>query len=132
MNMLKQIVRWANSTPRWSPTELWESFTLDQGTSVDGNDIYGKKILDTPYGKIVKDLTEEGVKIGASRGMGSLKQVNGVNEVQEDFNLAAVDIVADPSAPDAYVEGIMKEKSGWENVSPLVVLNHIRSTLSVL
>ena len=76
---------------------------------VDGNDIYGKaKILDTPYGKIVKDLIKEGVKIGvSSRGMGSLKQVNGVNEVQEDFSLSAVDIVADPSAPDAYVQGIM-------------------------
>ena len=79
---------------------------------VDGNDIYGRaKILDTPYGKIVKDLVKEGVKIGvSSRGMGSLKQVNGINEVQEDFNLAAVDIVADPSAPDAFVEGIMEGK----------------------
>ena len=77
---------------------------------VDGNDIYGKaKILDTPYGKIVKDLIKEGVKIGvSSRGMGSLKQVNGVNEVQEDFNLAAVDIVADPSAPNAFVNGVME------------------------
>ena len=85
---------------------------------VDGNDIYGRaKILDTPYGKIVKDLVKEGVKIGvSSRGMGSLKQVNGVNEVQEDFNLAAVDIVADPSAPNAFVEGIMEGKEGvWEN-----------------
>ena len=85
---------------------------------VDGNDIYGRaKILDTPYGKIVKDLVKEGVKIGvSSRGMGSLKQVNGINEVQEDFNLAAVDIVADPSAPDAFVEGIMEGKEWvWEN-----------------
>ena len=85
---------------------------------VDGNDIYGRaKILDTPYGKIVKDLVKEGVKIGvSSRGMGSLKQVNGVNEVQEDFNLAAVDIVADPSAPDAFVEGIIEGKEWvWEN-----------------
>ena len=85
---------------------------------VDGNDIYGRaKILDTPYGKIVKDLVKEGVKIGvSSRGMGSLKQVNGVNEVQNDFNLAAVDIVADPSAPDAFVEGIMEGKEWvWEN-----------------
>jgi hypothetical protein len=60
---------------------------------------------------------KEGVKIGvSSRGMGSLKQVNGINEVQEDFNLAAVDIVADPSAPDAFVEGIMEGKEWvWEN-----------------
>ena len=85
---------------------------------VDGNDIYGKaKILDTPYGKIVKDLVKEGVRIGvSSRGMGSLKQKNGINEVQDDFNLAAVDIVADPSAPDAFVQGIMEGKEwGWEN-----------------
>ena len=85
---------------------------------VDGNDVYGKaKILDTPYGKIVKDLIKEGVKIGvSSRGMGSLKQRNGINEVQEDFSLAAVDIVADPSAPDAYVQGIMEGKEWvWEN-----------------
>ncbi|MAL44538.1 hypothetical protein [Hyphomonas sp.] len=85
---------------------------------VDGNDVYGKaKILDTPYGKIVKDLIKEGVKIGvSSRGMGSLKQKNGINEVQEDFSLAAVDIVADPSAPDAYVQGIMEGKEWvWEN-----------------
>jgi hypothetical protein len=85
---------------------------------IDGNDVYGKaKILDTPYGKIVKDLIKEGVKIGvSSRGMGSLKQVNGVNEVQEDFSLSAVDIVADPSAPDAYVQGIMEGKEWvWEN-----------------
>ena len=85
---------------------------------VDGNDVYGKaKILDTPYGKIVKDLIKEGVNIGvSSRGMGSLKQKNGINEVQEDFSLAAVDIVADPSAPDAYVQGFMEGKEWvWEN-----------------
>ena len=86
---------------------------------IDGNDVYGKaKILDTPYGKIVKNLISEGVKIGvSSRGMGSLKQnSNGVNEVQDDFSLSAVDIVADPSAPDAFVEGIMEGKEWvWEN-----------------
>ena len=86
---------------------------------IDGNDVYGKaKILDTPYGKIVKNLISEGVKIGvSSRGMGSLKQNNnGVNEVQDDFSLAAVDIVADPSAPNAFVEGIMEGKEWvWEN-----------------
>ena len=70
------------------------------------------------YGKIVKDLIKEGVKIGvSSRGMGSLKQnKDGINEVQDDFSLAAVDIVADPSAPDAYVQGIMEGKEWvWEN-----------------
>ena len=95
-----------------------QNLVLIKELRVDGNDIYGRaKILDTPYGKIVKDLVKEGVKIGvSSRGMGSLKQVNGINEVQEDFNLAAVDIVADPSAPDAFVEGIMEGKEWvWEN-----------------
>lgn len=84
----------------------------------DGNNITGKaKILDTPYGKIVKNLIDEGVKIGvSSRGMGSLKNVNGVNEVQKDFMLSAVDIVADPSAPNAFVEGIMEGKEWvWNN-----------------
>ena len=85
---------------------------------IDGNDVYGKaKILDTPYGKIVKNLIGEGVKIGvSSRGMGSLKQRDGINEVQDDFSLAAVDIVADPSAPNAFVQGIMEGKQWvWEN-----------------
>lgn len=83
-----------------------------------GNDIIGKaKILGTPYGKIVENLLECGVKLGvSSRGMGSLKEFNGVNTVQEDFMLAAVDIVADPSAPNAFVNGIMEGKQWtWDN-----------------
>lgn len=86
--------------------------------SLEGNDVVGKaKILDTPYGKIVKNLIDEGVKIGvSSRGMGSLKSVNGINEVQNDFMLSAVDIVADPSAPNAFVEGVMEGKEWvWNN-----------------
>jgi hypothetical protein len=85
---------------------------------MDGNTVYGKaKILDTPYGNIVKNLIDEGVRLGvSSRGMGSLKQVNGVNEVQADFSLATVDIVADPSAPNAFVNGIMEGKEWvWDN-----------------
>ena len=85
----------------------------------DGDNIIGKaKILDTPYGNIVKNLIDEGAQLGvSSRGMGSLKKNDdGVNEVQEDFMLAAVDIVADPSAPDAFVNGIMEGKEWvWEN-----------------
>lgn len=78
----------------------------------DGNNIYGKaKVLDTPMGKIVKNLIDEGAQLGVStRGMGSLKSKNGYQEVQEDFMLAAVDIVADPSAPNAFVNGIMEGK----------------------
>jgi len=79
----------------------------------EGDNFMGKaKILDTPMGNIVKNLMNEGATIGvSSRGMGSLKQRNGVAEVQNDFYLAtAADIVADPSAPDAFVEGIMEGK----------------------
>lgn len=78
----------------------------------EGNDVYGEaKILDTPYGKIVQNLIDGGAKLGvSSRGMGSIKNVGGVNEVQKDFMLSAVDIVADPSAPDAFVDGIMEGK----------------------
>ena len=84
----------------------------------DGNDVYGRaKIMDTPYGKIVKNLIDEGTNLGvSSRGMGSLKNNNGINEVQKDFMLAAVDIVSDPSAPDAFVEGVMEGKEWiWDN-----------------
>ena len=81
----------------------------------EGNNIMGKaKIMDTPMGKIAKNLIDEGAKLGvSSRGMGSLKQnKQGINEVQKDFMLAAVDIVADPSAPNAFVNGIM-EGAEW-------------------
>ena len=79
---------------------------------MEGNDIRGKaKILETPYGKIVQNLIDGGARLGvSSRGMGSIKSVDGINEVQKDFMLSAVDIVADPSAPDAFVDGIMEGK----------------------
>ena len=79
----------------------------------DGNQWIGKaKILDTPMGNIAKSLIEGGAQLGvSSRGMGSLKSINGVNVVQPDFYLAtAADIVADPSAPGAFVQGIMEGK----------------------
>ena len=79
----------------------------------DGNNWIGKaKIMDTPMGRIVKELISEGAQLGvSSRGLGSLKERNGINEVQGDFMLAtAADIVADPSAPDAFVSGIMEGK----------------------
>ena len=84
----------------------------------NGSDVYGKaKIMETPMGKIVKNLIDEGARLGvSSRGMGSLKQRNGYNEVQPDFMLSAVDIVADPSAPNAFVNGIMEGKEWiWDN-----------------
>jgi len=85
----------------------------------DGDNFRGKaKIMDTPMGNIVKNLMSEGATLGvSSRGMGSLKSKGGANEVQKDFYLAtAGDIVADPSAPDAFVEGIMEGKEWvWDN-----------------
>jgi hypothetical protein len=83
------------------------------GLREDGTQWIGKaKILDTPMGQIARQLIEGGAQLGvSSRGMGSLKSVNGVNVVQNDFYLAtAADIVADPSAPGAFVQGIMEGK----------------------
>lgn len=87
---------------------------------MDGSNVMGRaKIMETPYGKIVKNLMDEGATLGvSSRGMGSLKQgKDGSSEVQGDFYLAtAADIVADPSAPDAFVNGIMENKEWvWDS-----------------
>ena len=85
----------------------------------DGKNFIGEaKIMDTPMGKIVQNLMDEGAKLGvSSRGMGSLRQKGGANVVSDDFYLAtAADIVADPSAPNAFVEGIMEGKEWvWNN-----------------
>ena len=85
----------------------------------DGSNFIGKaKILNTPMGKIASGLLGDGVTLGvSSRGMGSLVQREGANYVGEDFHLAtAADIVADPSAPDAFVQGIMEGKEWiWDN-----------------
>lgn len=85
----------------------------------DGNNFLGEaKILDTPYGKIVKSLIDEGARLGvSSRGMGTLQNTGNANLVKDDYYLAtAADIVADPSAPDAFVEGIMEGKEWvWDN-----------------
>jgi len=84
-----------------------------------GNNFIGRaKILDTPMGQIAKNLLDEGVKLGvSSRGMGSLRKEGNCNVVCDDFMLAtAADIVADPSAPDAFVDGIMEGKEWvWDN-----------------
>lgn len=93
--------------------------------SPDGNNFMGKaKILDTPNGKIVKSLLDGGANLGVStRGVGSLKPQSGFQMVQDDFHLAtAADIVADPSAPDAWVTGIMEgtewvlTNAGWKPI----------------
>jgi Prohead core protein serine protease len=101
----------------------------------DGTQWIGKaKILDTPMGNIARSLIEGGAQLGvSSRGMGSLKNVNGVNVVQPDFYLAtAADIVADPSAPGAFVQGIMEGKEWmlvngvWTEVEHSQAINEIK------
>ena len=85
----------------------------------DGNNFIGKaKIMDTPMGRIVKNFMDEGATLGvSSRGMGSLKPMKEAQMVQDDYYLAtAADIVADPSAPDAFVRGIMENREYlWNN-----------------
>ena len=100
----------------------------------EGNNFIGKaKILSTPMGIIAQNLIDEGVKLGvSSRGMGSLVEKNGINYVGEDFMLAtAADIVADPSAPDAFVNGIMEGKEWiWDNgLIKEVTVNKIKKYL---
>jgi hypothetical protein len=101
----------------------------------DGTTWIGKaKILDTPMGTIARQLIEGGAQLGvSSRGMGSLKNVNGVNVVQNDFYLAtAADIVADPSAPGAFVQGIMEGKEWmlvegiWTEVDQEIAIRQVR------
>jgi len=105
----------------------------------DGTQWIGKaKILETPMGNIAKNLIEGGAQLGvSSRGMGSLKNVNGVNVVQPDFYLAtAADIVADPSAPGAFVQGIMEGKEWmlvdgvWTEVQYSQALQEVRKASS--
>ena len=84
----------------------------------EGNDVYGKaSILKTPMGKIVEGLLEGGVKLGvSSRGMGSLVNKNGASYVGKDFMLSTIDIVQDPSAPSAFVNGVMEGCEWvWDN-----------------
>lgn len=89
-----------------------------QSLTFQGKDVYGKaKILDTPLGKVAKNLIDEKVKLGvSSRGLGSLKvTTEQIKEVQDDFVLSAIDIVSDPSGPEAFVQGILEGKE-WVNV----------------
>jgi len=106
------------------------------GLREDGTQWIGKaKILETPMGSIARQLIEGGAQLGvSSRGMGSLKNVNGVNVVQPDFYLAtAADIVADPSAPGAFVQGIMEGKEWmlvngvWTEVEHAQAIREIKS-----
>lgn len=96
----------------------------------EGENYIGKaKVMDTPYGKIVKNLIDEGAKLGvSSRGIGSLEEKSGVNYVKDDFQLAtAADIVADPSAPDAFVNGILEGKEWVYQAGLLVTKNTLEA-----
>ena len=100
----------------------------------DGKNFMGEaKITNTPYGNIVKSLIDEGAKLGvSSRGMGSLENRSGANYVKSDFYLAtAADIVADPSAPDAFVQGVMEGKEWvWDNgIIKEVEVNELRKQI---
>jgi len=100
----------------------------------EGDNFIGKaKIMDTPYGKIVKSLIDEGATLGvSSRGMGSLTSKGGVSMVQNDFTLAtAADIVADPSAPNAFVEGVMESKE-WVMVDGKFVEKDLQEVQSII
>ena len=95
----------------------------------DGKNFIGEaKILSTPMGKIVENLMEDGAKLGvSSRGMGSLNQKNGANYVRNDFyHATAADIVSDPSAPNAFVQGIMEGKEWVWNHGALVEAELVR------
>lgn len=98
----------------------------------DGSNVMGKAkiMVETPMGKIVKNLMDEGAKLGvSSRGMGTLRPQNGANMVQSDFQLAtAADIVADPSAPNAFVEGVMEGVEWIQNVNGSWVSQYIEET----
>lgn len=103
----------------------------------EGKNFIGKaKLLETPMGKIAKNLLDEGVKLGvSSRGLGSIERKGDVNIVKDDFMLStAADIVADPSAPDAFVEGIMEgtewvwNNGIWHNQDLEIAKRHIESS----
>lgn len=100
----------------------------------EGNDVYGKaKILDTPCGKIVKALMDEDVSFGvSSRALGSLKKrMDGLNEVQDDFDLRTVDIVSDPSAKDAWVTALHENKE-WVCVDGIWTERNIEESKSII
>ena len=111
------------------PVNLERASHMITSLTPDGKDFIGEaKILKTPMGEIVKNLMDEGAKLGvSSRGMGSLDQKNGANYVRSDFYLAtAADIGADPSAPNAFVEGIMEGKEWVWNHGSLVEAELVR------
>ena len=121
--------------PQGPTINLERSAILIKDLRAEGNDFIGKaKVLDTPYGNIVKNLIDEGATLGVStRGMGSLKEgKDGIKIVEDDFYLAtAADVVADPSAPDAFVRGIMESRE-WVYVNGIWMEQQIDAARSVI
>lgn len=104
--------------PEHVEVDLKEVSHLIESLVFQGTDVYGKaKLMDTPNGRIAKALLSEGVNFGVStRGLGSVSQRNGIHYVDSDFFLTAIDIVSDPSAPDAFVTSLVENKQWvWEN-----------------
>lgn len=104
--------------PEHVEVDLKEVSHLIESLVFQGSDVYGKaKLMDTPNGRIAKALLSEGVNFGVStRGLGSVSQRNGIHYVDSDFFLTAIDIVSDPSAPDAFVTSLVENKQWvWEN-----------------
>lgn len=98
-----------------------------------GNDVYGKaRVLSTPNGEILKSLIDEGVKVGvSSRGLGTLKKLSsGINEVQDDFFMAAVDVVNDPSGIGCFVNGL-SENTEWKLIDDKWVIVENQTTVSI-
>jgi hypothetical protein len=106
--------------PNHPNVNLERASHLIESLEWEGNNLIGQAriLTEMPMGKIAKGLIDEGVQIGVStRGLGSLVKKNGVNFVQEDYVITAIDIVGDPSAPDAFVEGIMEGSDWLYNIS---------------
>lgn len=104
--------------PEQVEVNLKETSHKIESLEFDGNNVIGRaKLIDTPNGRIAKALLEEGVQFGVStRGLGSVNEKNGVYYVQDDFYMTAIDIVSDPSAPDAFVTSLVESKQWvWEN-----------------
>jgi hypothetical protein len=104
--------------PEHVEVDLKQVSHIIESLTFQGTDVYGRaKLLDTPNGKIGKALMKEGVNFGVStRGLGSVSQKNGIFYVDNDFFLTAIDIVSDPSAPDAFVTSLVENKQWvWEN-----------------
>lgn len=107
--------------PDYIEPNLKNSSHLIETLTLDGNDVYGKaRLMETPNGKIAKILMDEGVSFGVStRGIGSVRESNDTIYVQEDFYMTAIDIVSDPSAPDAFVQGLVEARQWvWESNVP--------------